>query len=171
MKKFFVVLASLLMLWSTVAFCEMGPKSGIKSRHEGMTGTRPDMAEREAAPEDMMEHMLPIKELNISEEQKKTIENLTLEHKKFRIKKETEIKLARVDLVEILRRSNDFDATRVKIKEISALQLELKLSAIDIREKIFNTLTKEQQDKLPKIRAERKEMWMKKKLKERTEDN
>jgi len=114
----------------------------------------------------MAGYMLPLKELKLSDDQMKAIETISSEHRKFRIKKEADIQLARIDLGEILRKGNDFNAARTKVKEISAMQLDMKLAAIELREKIFNTLTKEQQEKLPKIKAAQRERWMEKRHKE-----
>jgi Spy/CpxP family protein refolding chaperone len=101
-------------------------------------------------------------ELKLTEEQSKAIESLLLEHRRFAIRKFADIKLARLDLVDVLRKDKpDFSAARAKIKEIASMQLELKLSVIDIREKAYNVLTAEQQDKLPKMRKEmRRERMM-----------
>jgi len=167
MKKYFAVLAGLLLLGITVSFCEMGSNPEKNLRKEGMMGQKPDVSER-TDEDEAGGYMLPMKELNLSEEQKKAVENITLEQKRFKVKKEAEIKLARIDLAEILRADKpDFAAAKQKIRDISVMQTDLKLSAIDTREKIFNTLTKEQQDKLPKIKAERREKWMEKKHKDK----
>ncbi len=177
MKKIFVLLTGCLLLTAAAAFCEMGAPPDERPRREGMMehrqdmpGQRQEMSENEHGGADLGEYMLPGKELNLTEEQKKSMENIGLENRKFRVKKEADINLARIDLAEIFRSDKpDFEAARTKVKEISGMQLEMKLRMIDTREKMFNLLTKEQQDKLPKIKAARREKHMEGMRKENTD--
>ena len=174
MKKFLAALSVCMLFVTAASFCEMEPGRGNgprrdNPRHEGMMGQKPDISDREQGGEGMMGLMLPLKELNLSEDQKKTIEKLTLEHKRFRVKKEADIKLARIDLAEVLRKGEDFQAERAKVREISNMQMELKMNVIDVREQIFNVLTKEQKEKLAQMKTERKAKWMEKKHQEKSE--
>jgi len=169
MRKFFVVLTGCMLLGTAAAFCEMGPEPDGKPHRDGMMGQRQEMSENEHGGGDMGEYVLPVNELNLTDEQKKNLEDIGLENRKFRIKREADIKLARIDLAEILRSDKpNFEAARAKVKEISGMQLELKLSTINTREKMFNVLTKEQQEKLPKIKAAREKKWMERMREDKT---
>ena len=110
-------------------------------------------------------------ELNLTDEQVKTLEKIRNDFKRDAIKRQADTKLARMDLQETMRKEKpDFTSSRVKIKQISELQLATKLAMIDAMEKGFNTLTKEQQDKLLQLKKERKENGKKNKKGEEKEE-
>ena len=171
MKKFFAALSICMLFVTAASFCEMGPGREDNPRHEGMMGQNPNIGDRERGSDEMMGLLMPLKELKLSEDQKKAIEKITLEHKKFRVQKEADIKLARIDLAEILRKSDDFQAERAKVREISNMQMELKMNVIDVREKILNSLTKEQKDKLAQLKTERRAKWMEKQREKKSKKN
>jgi len=140
------------------------PQFAEKSRGEEM---KHEMGKGSGPHEDVgnIERYLDLhQELNLTPEQTKTLEKIRYDYKKDAIKREADMKILRLDLMEIIRqKSQDFSAAREKVKQISAQQLDSKLAMIDAMEKGYNTLTKEQQDKLLKLRKERKESWAKEK--------
>ncbi|OQA91681.1 MAG: periplasmic stress adaptor protein CpxP [Elusimicrobia bacterium ADurb.Bin231] len=96
-------------------------------------------------------------ELGLSEEQIKTIESIGMEQRKSAVKRKSDIEIFRIELAELFRKEPpDFKAAKEKVKKISDVQLEMKISMIDSREKIYNVLTKEQREKLIKARQDRR---------------
>jgi len=96
-------------------------------------------------------------ELGLSAEQIKTIESIGMEQRKSAVKRKSDIEIFRIELAELFRKEPpDFKAAKEKAKQISDVQLEMKISMIDSREKIYNVLTKEQREKLVKARQDRR---------------
>jgi len=113
----------------------------------------------EIGPKHEMGKLLKLrKELNLTDEQVKTLEKINMDYKKEEIKKQTDIKIIRLELAETLRQNKpDFAAVRSKVKQIAEIQLDLKLAMIDAIEKGFNVLTEEQHEKLNQLKKEQRE--------------
>ncbi|MFA5780474.1 MAG: Spy/CpxP family protein refolding chaperone [Elusimicrobiota bacterium] len=166
MKRFLGLLVGFLMLGTGFVFAEMPCEKGMGPGKE-MKQEKGMMREKGERDEDVGNVKMYLKirqELNLTDEQVKTLEKIRNDFKRDAIKRQADMKLARLDLQETMRQEKpDFASSRAKIKQISELQLATKLAMIDAMEKGYNTLTKEQQDKLLQLKKERKENWKKNK--------
>lgn len=150
------LLVGFLMLGTGFVFSEMprekGTGQGKEMKHEmGQRG------EKEEDVGNVKTYLNFRQELNLTDEQVKMLEKIRMDYKRDAIKKQANVKLARLDLRETMKQDKpDFAAARAKIKQISTLQLETKLAMIDAMEKGFNTLTTEQQEKLLQFKKEKK---------------
>lgn len=167
MKRFLGLLAGFLVLGAGFVFSDMPCEKGAgydneMKQEKGMT------REKGSRDEDVGNIKMYLKirqELNLTDEQVKTLEKIRNDFKRDAIKRQADMKLARMDLQETMRKERpDFASSRAKIKQISELQLATKLAMIDAMEKGFNTLTPEQQNKLSQLKKERKENWKKNKM-------
>lgn len=170
MKRFLGLLVGFLMLGTGFVFSEMPCEKGMGRDKE----MRHEMGEKGGKEEDVgnvKRYLKSRQELNLTDEQVKTLEKIRNDFKRDAIKRQADMKLARLDLQETMRKEKpDFASSRAKIKQIFELQLATKLAMIDAMEKGFNTLTKEQQDKLLQLKKERKENWKKNKMGEEKEE-
>ncbi|MDD5686677.1 MAG: Spy/CpxP family protein refolding chaperone [Elusimicrobia bacterium] len=163
MKRFFglAVVCACLMLGVEYGFAEapQGNEQGMPNRE-----LRQQRKENNNEEIGNIKRYLSIKQkLNLTDEQVKALEKIVLDYTKETIKRNADIKLAGLDLREIVRQDKpDFSAARSKIKQVSSLQLDSKIAMIDAMEKGYNVLTKEQQEKLLQLKGERKEKMMKK---------
>jgi Spy/CpxP family protein refolding chaperone len=100
----------------------------------------------------------------LTSDQVKALEKIRNDYKRDAIKKQADMKIARMDLGQLIRQEKpDFAAAREKIKQISALQLDSKLAMVNAMEQGYNTLTAEQQAKLSQLRKDKKGNWKKEK--------
>ncbi|MFH0947890.1 MAG: Spy/CpxP family protein refolding chaperone [Elusimicrobiota bacterium] len=160
MKRFLGLLVGFLMLGTGFVFaevsCEKGMEHGKEMKHE-----KEMMCKKGGRGEDVGNVKWYLKnsaELNLTNEQVKSLEKIRMDCKRDAIKRQADIKLARLDLRELIKQEKpDFVSVRAKIKQISELQLTSKFAMIDAMESGFNALTKEQQDKLPQLKKKRKE--------------
>ncbi|MEW6558319.1 MAG: Spy/CpxP family protein refolding chaperone [Elusimicrobiota bacterium] len=167
MKRFLGLLVEMLVLGTAFVFAEMPREQGTGGM--GGIGQGKEMKHKMGRGADRDEDVGNIKrylnfkqELNLTDEQVKALEQIRLDYRRDAIKRQADTKLARLDLREIMQQDKpDFAAAKSKIKQISELQLASKLAMIDAMEKGYNILTKEQQDKLPQLKKERKEKRMK----------
>ncbi len=158
MKRFLGLLIGFLMLGTGFVFpCEKGMGYDRGMKHE--------MGEKGEKEEDVRNVKMYLKsrqELNLTDEQVKTLEKIRNDFKRDAIKRQADKKLACMDLKEIMRPEKpNFASSRAKVKQISELQLASKLAMIDAMEKGFNTLTKEQQEKFLQLKKEKKGNWKK----------
>ena len=170
MKRFLGLLVGFLMLGTGFVFSEAPCEKGM-GYDKGMKHEMGEKGEKEEDVRNVKMYLKSRQELNLTDEQVKTLEKIRNDFKRDAIKRQADTKLARMDLQETMRKEKpDFTSSRVKIKQISELQLATKLAMIDAMEKGFNTLTKEQQDKLLQLKKERKENWKKNKKGEEKEE-
>jgi len=102
------------------------------------------------------------KELNLTDEQIKKLENINVDYEKNSIRKDADMKILRMDLGESLRKDKpNYAVVREKIKKISDIQLESKLKMIEAMEESEKVLTKEQHDKLLQLKESKKERHQK----------
>ena len=156
MKRFLWMLVGFLMLGAGLVFSGMSREKGTGRDKE----MRHEMGEKGEHGEDVgnVKRYLNFRqELNLTDEQVKTLEKIRNDFKRDAIKRQADTKLAHMDLRGIIKQDKpDFSAAKAKIKQISELQLASKLAMIDAMEKGFNTLTSEQQNKLLQIKRGRK---------------
>lgn len=160
MKRFLWLLVGFLMLGTGFVFsempCEKGHGNDKEMKHE--KGMMRENGSRDEDVGNVKRYLNSRQELNLTDDQVKTLEKIRNDFKRDAIKRQADMKLARMDLQETMRKEKpNFASSRAKIKQISELQLATKLAMIDAMEKGFNTLTSEQQDKLPQLKKERKE--------------
>ncbi len=161
MKRFLWLLVGFLMLGTGFVFAEMPGEKGM-GRDKEMRHEMGEKGEKEEDVGNVKRYLNSRQELNLTDDQVKTLEKIRNDFKRDAIKRQADIKLARMDLREIIRQDKpDFTAAKSKTKQISELQLASKLAMIDAMEKGYNVLTKEQQEKLPQLRNERRGQWMK----------
>jgi len=163
MKRFLGLLVGFLMLGTGFVFSEMPTGKQMGQGKETKREMKGDRGEKEEDVRNIKGYLNSRQELNLTDEQVKTLEKIRSDFKRDAIKRQADMKLARMDLQETMRREKpDFASTRAKIKQISELQLAAKLVMIDTMEKGYNVLTKEQKDELPKLKKERRDIWKKK---------
>jgi len=93
--------------------------------------------------------MHAFKQLDLSEAQKSAIHGIRISLKKDMIQKRAEMKIARIELGEQLRKDTvDMSAIEAQLKKVESLRTSMKLSAIKARVEIKNKLTPEQRKKL-----------------------
>ncbi|HAX61572.1 MAG TPA: hypothetical protein DCX95_03295 [Elusimicrobia bacterium] len=159
MKRFLVLLVGFLMLGAGFIFSE--PPSG-----KGTPAGKGNPAENRGEDVGNVREYLNIREeLNLTDEQVKALEKIRTDYRRDAIQRQADVKLARMDLREILRQDKpDYAAAKSKTKQVSELQLASKLAMIDAMEKGYNVLTKAQQEKLPQLKKERRETWKRNKM-------
>jgi Spy/CpxP family protein refolding chaperone len=92
------------------------------------------------------------KDLGLTEEQDRQVEGVKLEFLKGQVKRQADIKVARLEMMELAKKvPADFAALREKVKQVGAIELDSKLAGIDALEKAYRTLTPEQQKKVPEL--------------------
>lgn len=143
------------------------PPDGMQ-QHQGrmrnMMGMKYEKDDVEKALGKIKMYLKLKEELELTDEQQKSLEQIKSDYLKDSIKRDAEIKIIGVDLAENLDKDvSDFEAARSNIKKISAIQLDSKLAAIDVNEKAHKVLTEKQKEKLLQIKKERKEKWAKEK--------
>lgn len=116
-----------------------------KAPHGGMMGY--------AQKGHVMRHHMPFsplalkEELGLSEEQVKTLEALEAEYRKALIKTHADVRIAEIDLAELLgQKTLDRNAIVAKIDEISELKKQLMLFRVDTLMKLMDILTPAQYD-------------------------
>ncbi|MGB5875603.1 MAG: Spy/CpxP family protein refolding chaperone [Bacteroidota bacterium] len=89
-----------------------------------------------------------IESLDLTDEQKTQMHELRFNQQKSQVQRESKVKLARIELRELMMADNpDRSAIEKKTKEISDLQYQAKLDMIDHLFKVRSILTPEQQEK------------------------
>lgn len=161
-----------LMLGTVPVFAEMTcPMDGMKDKPKdgmmfgkGMKGKKGKKGKEDCGLSNVERYLKLKEELELTDEQVKMLEKIKLDYEKDNIKREADIKIIRLDLIEdFCKDKPDFDAARAKVKKIFALYLESKLVTIDAREKGYNVLTEGQKEKDLQFKKERKGKWMKNK--------
>jgi Spy/CpxP family protein refolding chaperone len=113
-------------------------------KHEG--GKRGDMMERYHHMQMMMRH------LGLDEKQKAEVERIMTAHMKEVIKKQADLKIAKLDLKSILSKDSiDMKAAESKLKDIEAMKTALFLSHLTVHQDIKSVLTPEQQKKMKEM--------------------
>jgi len=93
--------------------------------------------------------------LNLSQAQGSKIEKINDDFRKNALKKYNDIKAARTDINDSLKRDNpDFSEIRSKIRRITDIQLQVKLATVDAYEKAYDVLNKNQKVKLSSLLAQ-----------------
>ena len=91
-------------------------------------------------------------ELRISVEQIDKIEQVWIDHRKTVISKESKLKIAQIELSQILNQTvPDYKKARAQVLKISLMDKEICLSHLESIEKAQNVLSKEQLHKLDEI--------------------
>ena len=91
-------------------------------------------------------------DLGISVEQIDKIEQVWIDHRKLVISKESELKIAQIELSHILNQTvPDYKRARGQVLKISSIDKEICLSHLESIEKAQNVLSKEQLQKLDEI--------------------
>lgn len=94
------------------------------------------------------------KKLELTQDQISSIEKINSSLKKKIIRAESEIKIKKMEINEALKQKNpDFSAAKKKAKEMYEIKTQKKLDKIDAYEESYNTLTKEQKNKLSTIKC------------------
>jgi Spy/CpxP family protein refolding chaperone len=115
---------------------EMGHEMGMRGEHPG--GRHP-----------MMEMLMS---LGLDDAQKDVIKTLHLKCKKEAIRKNADLKIAEIELREILGKETvDMTAAEAKIKEIEGIKANLRILHVKNREEIKSKLTPEQKKKLSSL--------------------
>ena len=93
--------------------------------------------------------------LELSDSQKAQFEALKTNFKKFAVKKNADIKVAKIELNELLSKDN-FNSKKIKsqISKIESLQSELRIEMLKTIEKSRSFLRQDQLDKLKELRTE-----------------
>lgn len=152
-------LAVVLMLAPAAVFAEMRCGDCDKGGMEKMGGMK--MGQMREGMQAGMDYAQFKKELNLTDDQVKQLQSIRTECAKAQVKREADIKVARIDMTGLMKKDTpDFAGIREKEKQVSALELEGKLAMVDCREKSYNVLTKEQQAKLPALMKEKMEKRM-----------
>ena len=159
--KMFRCLFALVLFVPAMAFAEMGNDKKPMENCPMMQG-RGGMADRSSRQMDGMEckemgqYLKNKKELGLTEDQVKQLESIKTDCMKAQVKREADIKLARIDMMDLMKKeSPDFAGMKEKIKQVDALELDGKLAMIDTKEKAYNVLTADQQKKLPELMKEK----------------
>ncbi len=92
-------------------------------------------------------------ELELSDEQVAQIKELWSNHKKSAIRTKADVRIAEMELEEILgQQPVDFDKAKAKIERIGSLRLDMEVGMLEAMRKSHDVLTEEQQDKLMMLR-------------------
>jgi Spy/CpxP family protein refolding chaperone len=165
MKKgilFFAIIAVLLMGFTIDSHAVTGGKGRGKGTEmsKKMPGKGPGMCgqcmamsgERPMMGMGMMTEM--IKHLGLDEKQTAEFKALHLKMKKERIQKNADIRIAELELGEILDKDAvDMKAAEAKVRQIESLRSDMKLSHIRTHEEVKAMLTPEQRQKLDSFRG------------------
>ncbi|HBU69930.1 MAG TPA: hypothetical protein DEE98_06045 [Elusimicrobia bacterium] len=159
MKKYLLVVLGVVLMSGAYVFgdcgmpdCKMKGGMGGEGMHGKMMGGMDDDL-RYAGKAVKFK-----KELNLSKEQEASIEQIRSDYKKAAIQKQADIKVAQLEVTEAMKSDTpDFNAAKEKAKKLYALKLEQKTAMIDAHQKVFNVLTKEQQQKLSELKGAMKE--------------
>jgi Spy/CpxP family protein refolding chaperone len=93
-----------------------------------------------------------LKQLNLTDTQKTAIHEIMVSTKKDMIQKRADLKIAKVELGEQLRKDSvDMIAVEAQLKKVESLRTDMKLDAIKARVKVKNTLTPDQRKKLAEL--------------------
>lgn len=169
MKKLFVLMFGCFMAAQVVVFADMECEDKMSSDCD-MHGKGKKECPMDKKSNDMQSGLKNIniylragKQLNLTAEQKTTLEQIRGDFKKDSIQKKADLKVAQTELQEIMKKETpDFAASREKIKQISAMREQMKLAMLDASEKGYNVLTEAQKQKLQQIKEVIKERRMKK---------
>jgi len=140
MKKLLLIGVALLLAMglavnSGAAEAEKGaaPHGGMY-KHDGGCGC-----------ESMHHHMAMFKKLGLDEKQKGALRDIHLKTMKEAVKKKADIKVAKIELVEILSKDTvDMTAAEAAVKKIESLKSDLKLMHIRAAEEVKSHLNPEQ---------------------------
>jgi len=99
------------------------------------------------------ENPMVVKELGLSEAQSKQIDDLSLKHRKDIVKLEADIKIAEMDLWNLIGDNGSEADIRKKAKELSQLREKIQEMRIDHMLSLRKILTSEQQKKLKELRV------------------
>ena len=144
----------------------MGKKMMMQGHHKGMMGMMHGKMGSDMGMNDpiMMAlhtagcpgYLLKVADkLNLSDSQKENFEALKTNFKKFVVKKNADIKVAKIELDELLSKGK-FDTKKIKeqIEKIESLQSELRSEMLKTIEKSRSFLRQDQLDKLKELRAQ-----------------
>ena len=149
MKKVILGAATILLLITAAGFTAFAGTEGDR----GPAG-RPNMMERMHKPgKGMMaqRHRLlkELGELNLTGSQKEAIHGIGSSAMKAAVKKGADLKIARIELRDMLRRDPvEMASAEAKLRDIAALQTDLRLDRIRTWEEIKAQLTPEQRKQL-----------------------
>ena len=137
----------------------------IMARGRGRMMGRPGMMNTEHAPMmrrgrtagrmDMITRLAG--KLDLSEEQRDELNDISNLYKKSVIRKNADLQIAKVDLHELMRQEEpDLDAIEDQVRDIANLEAGTKFSQIKVRIDARNVLTEEQRAKLKDLMKDRK---------------
>ncbi|MFQ6041527.1 MAG: Spy/CpxP family protein refolding chaperone [Candidatus Poribacteria bacterium] len=107
----------------------------------------------EWAPHDFDFYLFLTEELSLSEEQVKQLQNIRVEFEKNEIMSKARIKVAEVELQELLDQPEvERDKVDAKIREIGAMKIEFAINDVHAMLDAREVLTPEQKEKLKKLR-------------------
>ena len=138
--------------------CGSCPKMGAGKQHSGAQSH----AEDKCGPNCKVFHHLGgsgyyikyANELELRMEQVNQIEQIWIDHKKMVISKESDLKIAQLELRQILdENSPDYKKARSKVSQINSINEAICLSHLESIEKAQNTLTDEQLLKLKQLNS------------------
>jgi Spy/CpxP family protein refolding chaperone len=93
--------------------------------------------------------LLVADQIRLTEEQRTTLEEIVFEFQKYSVQKLADLNVAEAELERLLTRDKiDLDAVRAKVKEIEAINTDVKMQKIESLLKAINTLTHEQHLKI-----------------------
>jgi Spy/CpxP family protein refolding chaperone len=125
-------------------------------RHMMSSGMMPDRMEKEGDPIKKELRSLGgpgrfvrhAEKLGLSEEQVENLKAIKSDHKKATIKKEAEVKIAHVELEELLDQEPvNFDRVKSKISQISEMETQMRLAHLTSIQKAHKVLTADQLEK------------------------
>jgi Spy/CpxP family protein refolding chaperone len=141
MRKVLVVMFTGFMLFIASAYNVYAEMPGCAGRTEG--GMHMHMGERGGGM------WMVFKGLDLNEQQRGEIRAIRSATMKEAIKKRADIKVARIELRELLQKDSvDMNAVEGKLKQIASLQTDLRLSMIKAMQEMKSKLTPEQRAKL-----------------------
>ncbi|MBI5102833.1 MAG: periplasmic heavy metal sensor [Nitrospirae bacterium] len=144
MKKLFLLLsAAVLLLGLAVSSDAMSKKGG---------GMKKGLMEKQMCGEHMM--MEKLASLGLDDRQKEEIKGIHLKTKKEMIRKKADIKVAGIELKEILGKETvDLQAAEAKVKQLESLKTEMKMTHIRTHEEVKSKLTPEQRKKFNEMKG------------------
>lgn len=95
-------------------------------------------------------------QLNLTEEQTKSVEALNAAQKEKQMPIKEEIKKLKDAEIEAMKNS-DYETAKTKVREIAVLEGDLKANAIDYKKSVMEILTADQKDKFKELVAKAKE--------------
>lgn len=144
MKKIIILLSVTILIVTALSAHEIG--MGMKE-HNGNHQMGRGMNHQGNHEGIMME------ELDLTEDQQNQLQELRTEHQKEMIRLRSEIETLKIDKRNAMQ-NNNYSAAKKVVKQISAVQEELKLERINQKEAIWNLLTPEQREKLEELRKD-----------------